>query len=79
MVKYLFNLLFNIKPKFSKGYEIDGLEQIPNTGPAILILYHPPSPIDASFILSNLLLETKRKPIAIVDRMMFKVPGISLL
>lgn len=54
---------------------MDGIEKIPIDGPAILILYHPPSPLDAFFILSTLFSKAKRKTIAITDRMMFKVPG----
>ncbi|RNA04394.1 Transmembrane [Brachionus plicatilis] len=64
---YLFGKVYH-------GYEIHGLEQVPSNGPAIFVLYHPPSPIDACFILSAIFLKLKRKPIAIVERMMFKFP-----
>lgn len=52
-----------------------GLDRIPKDGPAILVLYHPPSPVDAFFIISTIFLHKKRKVIAIVERMNFKFPG----
>ncbi|CAF0864821.1 unnamed protein product [Brachionus calyciflorus] len=74
-------LLANIWYKFGRiyhGYEIDGIENIPKNGPAILILFHPPAPIDAPFIFSNIFFKLKRKIITVVLRMNFKMPGYKI-
>lgn len=61
--------------KIEKGYEIVGIEKIPETGPAIFVLYHPEGPLDAAFFMSKIFLERNRKILAIVERMNFKMPG----
>ena len=57
------------------GYEIKGLENIPDSGPAILIAYHSAMPLDAAFILSAILFEKDRRVVTIVQRNNAKIPG----
>lgn len=52
-----------------------GVENIPQSGPAIIVLYHATVPIDAGFFLAEVNLQTNRKLLMIVDRMAFKIPG----
>jgi 1-acyl-sn-glycerol-3-phosphate acyltransferase len=52
-----------------------GLDNIPDEKATILVLYHAQIPIDAPYVLSKILLEKKRKPITIVDRLVYNIPG----
>ena len=65
----------SLKGHCSKGFEIHGLENIPNDEGALLISYHSVAPIDAVYLLSNIYLTKRRKVVAIVDRMAFQLPG----
>ena len=56
-------------------YEID-LTKIPCKGPAVLILYHGNSSADLGLIYTSVYLEKNRKINVVVDRFLFKVPGI---
>ena len=57
------------------GYEMEGIEKIPDSGPAILILYHAETPTEAGFFHSEIYLKKNRKIIQIVDRAAKKIPG----
>ncbi len=48
---------------------------MPNKGPALLIMYHATTPIDAGFFISKFFIEKKRKVLAVVDRIAYKIPG----
>ncbi|XP_070555922.1 DGAT1/2-independent enzyme synthesizing storage lipids-like isoform X2 [Ptychodera flava] len=61
------------------GYEIIGLEKIPDEGPAVLIYYHGAIPIDAYYVIAKLVLYKRRMPHCIGDKFLFKVPGLKLL
>jgi 1-acyl-sn-glycerol-3-phosphate acyltransferase len=61
------------------GYEMDGLNNIPDKGGALIIMYHGTSPIDIGFIGAQILLYKKRKPILVADRVIFHIPGVQTL
>ena len=54
---------------------MEGIDKIPDNGPAIIVCYHAETPIDAAFFLSEILFKKKRKTIQIVDHIAFKLPG----
>ncbi len=53
---------------FTLGYEIEGLEKLPNEGPAIIILYHGTVPFDLYYFLAECLLKKKRLFRSVADR-----------
>ena len=79
-IKSFINFFSLIPPDFFfQGYEIRGLENIPDSGPAIIINYHTAMPLDAAFILSSILLEKKRKVVTVVERANANFPGNKIL
>ena len=60
----------------NKGYEIVNIDKIPKNGPALLIFYHPLGPLDAALFVSRYFEEKNRKVICIIDRILYKVPGL---
>ncbi|XP_050356368.1 transmembrane protein 68 isoform X2 [Nymphalis io] len=56
------------------GYEIDGIENIPD-GPFLLIYYHGALPIDMYYFTARMLLFKRRHIHTVADRFMFKIPG----
>uniref|UniRef100_A0A8C6ULN5 Transmembrane protein 68 n=1 Tax=Neogobius melanostomus TaxID=47308 RepID=A0A8C6ULN5_9GOBI len=61
------------------GYEIHGLEKIPDKGPALIVYYHGAIPIDYYYFLANLILQKGRTCHSVADHMLFKIPGFNLL
>ena len=61
------------------GYEIIGLDRIPNTGPALLIYYHGAIPIDFYYIMAKVVLYKSRMIRAVGDRFLFKTPGLCFI
>lgn len=60
---------------YFKGYEIEGLENIPKDKPALIIFFHSPCLIDFFFAASNIFLKENRKIKPIVARETFKIKG----
>ncbi|XP_015269547.1 PREDICTED: transmembrane protein 68-like [Gekko japonicus] len=71
---FLLACLWDIFGKIWHGYEIHGLENIPD-GPALVIYYHAALPIDYIFFISRLFLQKKIICHTVVDRFVFKLPG----
>ncbi|KAH7646442.1 DGAT1/2-independent enzyme synthesizing storage lipids [Dermatophagoides farinae] len=61
------------------GYEIEGFENIPETGPALIVYYHGALPIDYYYLVSKCFLHKKRLLHSVVDRFFFHIPGWSLM
>ncbi|XP_041484811.1 transmembrane protein 68-like [Lytechinus variegatus] len=61
------------------GYEIQGLENLPKEGGAMLVYYHGTIPIDIYFIISKIRLECKRSLNLVADRFVYKLHGLKLL
>lgn len=57
------------------GYEIQGLENLPKEGGAILAYYHGTIPIDIYFIISKIRLECNRSLNTVADRFVYKLHG----
>ena len=57
------------------GYEIVGFENLPETGPALLIYYHAAMPIDYCYVHAKTTLYKKRMIKTVADRFVFKTPG----
>lgn len=77
------NLLKSIKIKirvvlkllFFSGYEIDGLENVPESEPAIIIYYHGAIPIDIYYFLAKVYLIRNRIVHTVADNFLFKFSG----
>ncbi|AWP04698.1 Transmembrane protein 68 isoform 5 [Scophthalmus maximus] len=61
------------------GYEIHGLEKIPDKGPALIVYYHGAIPIDYYYFLATLILQKGRTCHSVADHILFKIPGFKLL
>lgn len=61
------------------GYEVEGFENIPDEGPALIIYYHGALPLDYYYLLSKCILFKKRLIQAVGDRFLFSIPGWKLL
>lgn len=57
------------------GYEIEGLENIPNEGSALLVYYHGNLPLDVYYVIAKCLLHKKRALHCVGDKFIFKIPG----
>jgi hypothetical protein len=57
------------------SHEVVGFDNIPDNGPALLIMYHAALPIDAYYIDAKIFLEKKRKLKLVGDRFLFQIPG----
>ncbi|KAJ8272513.1 hypothetical protein GJAV_G00090030 [Gymnothorax javanicus] len=65
--------------KIWHGYEIHGLEKIPDKGPALIVYYHGAIPIDLYYFLAKVILHKGRTCHSVADHVLFKVPGFRLL
>ncbi|KAL1280382.1 hypothetical protein QQF64_014982 [Cirrhinus molitorella] len=61
------------------GYEIHGLEKIPDEGPALIVYYHGAIPIDYYYFLATVIIQKGRTCHSVADHFLFKVPGFKLL
>ncbi|XP_048868138.1 transmembrane protein 68 isoform X2 [Brienomyrus brachyistius] len=61
------------------GYEIHGLEKIPDKGPALIVYYHGAIPIDYYYFLANVIIHKGRTCHSVADHFLFKIPGFKLL
>ncbi|XP_060761209.1 transmembrane protein 68 [Neoarius graeffei] len=61
------------------GYEIYGLEKIPEEGPALIVYYHGAIPIDYYYFLARVIIQKGRMCHSVGDHILFKIPGFKLL
>ncbi|KAK6619264.1 hypothetical protein RUM44_003646 [Polyplax serrata] len=61
------------------GYEVVGLENLPDTGGALVIYYHGAIPIDLYYFMSYVFLNKNRLVYTVADKFLFKVPGFSII
>ncbi|KAK9880501.1 hypothetical protein WA026_011741 [Henosepilachna vigintioctopunctata] len=61
------------------GYEIDGIENIPDNDPALIIYYHGAVPIDIYYFLSKIHFHKKRMVHTVADNFLFKFSGFSII
>lgn len=57
------------------GYEITGLENLPEEGPALIVTYHGTLPLDLYYVISKGILYKKRTIHCVADKFVFKIPG----
>ncbi|KYN05962.1 PREDICTED: transmembrane protein 68 [Cyphomyrmex costatus] len=60
------------------GYEIVGLENIPQDKPVLFIYYHGALPVDIYYFASKVFLYNSKLIRLVVDRFLFKIPGWSI-
>ena len=65
---------FTLKKLFT-GYEVHGLDHLPDDGPALLIFYHGTAPVDVYYVWSRYLKEKQRVIHSVGDNFMFNMPG----
>lgn len=61
------------------GYEVVGLENIPEDEPVLFVYYHGAIPIDLYYFISKVLLLNSRLIHTVADRFLFKCPGWSII
>merc|ERR1712156_373444 len=61
------------------GYEVQGWENIPDEGPALLVYYHGAVPIDYYQLVGNCILKKRRVIHSVVDKFLFKIPGLGTI
>ncbi|VIO86648.1 Uncharacterized protein BM_BM14788 [Brugia malayi] len=61
------------------GYEIKGLENVPNEGSALLVYYHGTLPIDVYYVIAKCMLHKKRTLHCVGDKFIFKIPGWGMI
>lgn len=61
------------------GYEVEGWENIPDEGPALLVYYHGAIPIDYYQLVGNCILKKRRVIHSVVDKFLFKIPGLGTI
>lgn len=58
------------------GYEVCGMENVPDDSPALIIYYHGAVPVDVYYFLSKVMLFKNRMVHTVADRFLFKIPGM---
>ncbi|CAI5661278.1 DGAT1/2-independent enzyme synthesizing storage lipids isoform X3 [Oreochromis niloticus] len=61
------------------GYEIHGMEKIPDEGPALIVYYHGAIPVDYYYFLAHVIIQKGRTCHSVADHFLFKIPGFKLL
>ncbi|MEE6463959.1 hypothetical protein FKM82_006115 [Ascaphus truei] len=61
------------------GYEIHGLENIPDEGPALIVYYHGALPVDYYYFVAKVILLKGRTCQTVGDHFLFKIPGFKPL
>nr|XP_039257578.1 transmembrane protein 68-like [Styela clava] len=58
------------------GYEVKGLENLPNRGAAMIVYFHGALPIDLYYLNATVYIEKNRTLCGIMDNFAFKIPGL---
>ncbi|KAL1420714.1 hypothetical protein MTO96_004452 [Rhipicephalus appendiculatus] len=77
--RYTLALLWSGHGRVWHGYEVQGMENIPDTGGALIVYYHGALPLDYYYLLASCLLHKRRLIRAVGDRFLFMVPGFKIL
>ncbi|XP_053874603.1 transmembrane protein 68-like isoform X2 [Malaclemys terrapin pileata] len=72
--RFMVASILNMCGKLGNGYELHGIEKIPE-GPGLIVYYHGAIPLDYCFFISNLYIQTGRLCYSAVDRFFAKLPG----
>ena len=60
------------------GYEVEGMENVPNEGAAMFVYYHGAVPVDIYFFISKVYVYQKRNIYSVGHRLLSKIPGSDL-
>ena len=71
---YIIASIYSLYGKLMHGYEIDGMQNIPLKGPAIIVFYHGAMPWDHFFLWSHMIL-LGRNIRTVGDKFIFNNPG----
>ncbi|XP_050030671.1 DGAT1/2-independent enzyme synthesizing storage lipids [Dermacentor andersoni] len=77
--RYTLALLWSGHGRVWHGYEVQGIENIPDTGGALLVYYHGALPLDYYYLVASCLLHKRRLIRGVGDRFLFMVPGFKIL
>ncbi len=58
-------------------YDVHGLEKIPKSGPALIVINHSLATYDIIMLASEIYLQTGRYCVGLADRRIFQTPGIA--
>lgn len=61
------------------GYELHGIENVPDDGSALFIYYHGCLPLDVYYLIAKLVLHKNRSLHCVGDKFIFKIPGWSAI
>ncbi|OON20528.1 hypothetical protein X801_03591, partial [Opisthorchis viverrini] len=76
LAKRVIAAIWDAHGRIFHAYEVVGMDRLPATGPAFVVYYHGTCPFDAYYLLSRYCIEHDRFPIAVVDRFLFRLPGM---
>ncbi|KAF5400339.1 Transmembrane protein 68 [Paragonimus heterotremus] len=76
LLKRLIAALWDAHGRIFHAYEVIGMEKLPMHGPAYVVYYHGTCPFDAYYLISRFCIERDRFPVAVVDRFLFRLPGM---
>ncbi|XP_035783024.1 transmembrane protein 68-like isoform X1 [Anopheles albimanus] len=71
--------IWNLHSKLFHGYEVTGLEHLPEHGSALIIYYHGALPIDMYYLTAETMLKRNRLIHTVGDRFLDKIPGWRLV
>jgi 1-acyl-sn-glycerol-3-phosphate acyltransferase len=60
---------------YGPGYEVSGMENIPDDTPALIVYYHGAIPIDLYYFVAKTILFKNRLIHTVADRFLFNIPG----
>ncbi|XP_053671702.1 transmembrane protein 68-like [Anopheles nili] len=71
--------VWHLHSKVFHGYEVIGLENLPENGPALLIYYHGALPIDMYYLTAATMIKRNRLIHTVGDRFLDQIPGWKLV
>ncbi|KAK0069383.1 transmembrane protein 68 [Biomphalaria pfeifferi] len=69
------SVFWTAQAKIWHGYEVEGLQHIPDQGPALIIYYHGVLPVDLYYVTTSIILEKNRLIHLVGDKFLFHIPG----
>ncbi|XP_006126383.1 DGAT1/2-independent enzyme synthesizing storage lipids-like isoform X1 [Pelodiscus sinensis] len=75
--KLMMSHIIHMYGKLWHGYEVHGIEKIPE-GPGLIVFYHGASAVDYHFFVCNFYIQTKRVCYSVVHNTLPSIPGIQM-
>lgn len=76
LMKRIIAAIWDAHGRIFHAYEVIGMDKLPIHGPAYIVYYHGTCPFDAYYLVSRYCIERDRFPVAVVDRFLFRLPGL---